>query len=378
MKRPLTVIASIKGRKDLLLKGVWFFKKSSSSEGASELLLHQRMMQPLMSNHSSRRHFSIGRNLQQQQQDNSSSSQKPSLEKTLEQDFPSQKSSRTSVSTQPDKPKPLSSILKSPFIKTEDERNQFLGTFREIISVSLKEVPNSAVVISGILCLPLIFGATSFYISSLPASLLLEYQLNYASMLLVLFGSTHLGLEFVNFINKKKFKSFLEAQKPLLPFTPTKLQQEGTTPIIDIEKELETRKSSHSIIRGVLSCLPPMVGFLCLSLPLLQSTLLLSLTFIVMTYYDAYLTARGLAPQWFVSLKVPFTLIIVTTLIVSFFFYIVYGAMQQFEKHSDKLTHVDEKQSRTSSREGIDFLAMAEAKQKRLKELANQNPVLNK
>ncbi|KAG2388445.1 hypothetical protein C9374_000609 [Naegleria lovaniensis] len=356
LKRPL--LAKFYGR-NLLLGG--------SSEGAR--VLHHFKLLSLINNNSFR-HFSIGsRNLQQE----NSSSQKPSIEKTLEQDFPSlKKSSSNAASTQAGKPKTVSSFFKSPFIKTQDERNQYLGTFREIISVSLKEIPNSVVAIATILFLPLAFGTTSFYFSSLPASVLLEYQLNYASMLLILFGSTHLGLEFANFVNKEKFRSFLEAQKSVSPFTPSK-QQENTVPV-DVEKELEARKTSHSVVRGVLCSLPPMVGFLCLSLPVLQSTLLLSLTFIVLSYYDAYLTARGLAPQWFTSLKIPFTIIIVATLIVSFFFYIVYGAMQQFEKSTEQELAQFEKKSRARSREGIDFLAVAEAKKNRLKTLSTQSP----
>jgi len=284
------------------------------------------------------------------------------IEKLLEKDFP-----LSNTSAQPKQT--LSSLFKSPFLKREDERNTYMGPFREMVSVSLKEVPTSALALAFLASFPLILGTSSFYFSSLPAYVLFGYQLNYASILIVLLGASHLSFEFSNFVNLEKFKAFLHAQQiSTSKFDPTK-----QLPSIDAEKELEARKSTHATTRIILTLLPAMVGFVCLSLPIVKASLLLSVAFPILAYYDAVMTSRGLAPNWFPSFKVPVTIAIVSTILVSLFFYLIYGAMQQFEEdNKNQVEELENMRKRGGSREQVDFLEMAKAKKERVKEIAQQ------
>ena len=303
------------------------------------------------------------RNLQLEQQN------KPSIDKILQKDFPSSKKEATIVNQPPRET--LSSFFKSPFLKRDNEQEEYLGPIREMISVSMKEVPTGALIATGVAILPVMVGAASFYFSSLPAYVLFGYQLNYSSTLLTLLGASHLGFLFADYVHPAKFKSYIMSQNT--NFDPTAAKQEE----VDISKELEKRKTAHTVMRFVLFSFCQLVAFSCLALPVVKSSLLLAGTFSILSYYDAVMTSRGLAPNWFTSLKVPITIVLVATILSSLFFYLIYGAMEQFDEDTEKeLQKFEDSRKKGGLRETINFVEEAKAKKEHLVQLSEQKQKL--
>ncbi|KAL9648250.1 hypothetical protein ABK040_009254 [Willaertia magna] len=260
----------------------------------------------------------------------------------------------------------LSTIFQSPFLKDDSNKDTYYGTIRELIGIKLKDVPTSIIIFSTLLSAPLLFGTTAFYFSSIPAHIILNYQLNYSAILLTLFSSIHTGLEIGDYLNVKKFINYLNRNNNFNPSLNNKQSTVNNNTTIKEEKVedlIKEGKKAHTTARIMITLIPTCLAFTTLTLPFIQSTLLLCFGYLFLAFYDGLLTSRGLTPFWFTSFKIPVTIAIVSCIIFSLFFYLIYGAMEQFEKDIEKEKEKVEKLRKFGQREPIDFIGLAKTKQ---------------
>jgi len=303
------------------------------------------------------------------------------LQKNIARDFPSVSSHQQT--TLP--PKGSSINLSAPFDDLKRAGYETRGDqLAKRISFKPSTVPSSMTVFSMLTSLPMIVGSGIFAASATPKETttttvttttttsaaqasseqtqeswvdsivgishdaLINYQLNYAALLLVAYGGVHLGLNYGAYhapprdqqvIVDTQYAAEVEKKKMEEQALQSKMvSSETNRDRADfISRSQYSPDSSTGWKRMVLALYPIGIAFASLGVPVLPASVFLMLGHIVSAAVDISASYQGLAPIWYPAMRFTFCLIVCASLALSVFFYIFTSAMETIEKKTEQL-----------------------------------------
>ncbi|KAL0485061.1 sodium/potassium/calcium exchanger [Acrasis kona] len=170
------------------------------------------------------------------------------------------------------------------------------------VAFDLNSVPPKVKAFSTVAILPAAICSGLLLFSNIEPDLIMNTQLNYTAIMLAMQGAVHFGLALKNelFIN---------------PMSVIKSKEDKSDDVPG-RKDIDFSKTLWSI-------LPAFIATTSLSLPPFGASLLLAGGFLVLTLYDITSITIGGAPHWFASYRMPFVIMIVVLLVISFLSYSV-------------------------------------------------------
>lgn len=280
---------------------------------------------------------------QREQWDKELQKRRGDFEKRIAKDFP-QHTKKNAAARRATPTESSSSSSSSAMIKPSEESIAARAAVRETITLAVSSMPRAVQSLSIALTLPLLVSPAFYTMQSLDPETLITLQLNYSALLLLMFGSMHIGLAMAGYgkwgdgqtssdmIVQKKSTT---AQKAVVDNTATELRNAAQTnrQWTQAVDALPTGVSSpHGWTRMLYGFVSAAVALMSLSFPALQAVVLLSVSHALLLLYDILATRQGLAPWWFAAFKTPIVIITIVITIMSLLFYLVYGTMYRLKR----------------------------------------------
>jgi hypothetical protein len=166
------------------------------------------------------------------------------------------------------------------------------------------------------------------FLANIDYEMLMNYQLNYSALLLVAYGTIHLGLSLADNNNNETVNDRKE---------PTGMNTSDKNSNIVTQSDSAVLNTLNRWKRTLLALYPMGFAFTSFNLPVLSASVLLILGHIISAAMDSWVSTQGLVPKWYTTMRISNCLIICLSIALSTFFFLFRSALDSLDKETKEL-----------------------------------------